>query len=161
MWTLCPSQEKPLAELAINAFFATRTASLSSYKHCLLLHSRLASRVAKHDTILLIPCKILPVAVAQVGCDDWLSLLLKSGVCNDWLSLLLQTDVRKFPASMLLLCCMWLQDWQHPPFSGDVADGYVWGRGAMDIKVRLPWVDRSSLENAPLACLTFKGLYSI
>jgi len=24
--------------------------------------------------------------------------------------------------------------WTHPPFSGDVADGYVWGRGTMDIK---------------------------
>ena len=25
-------------------------------------------------------------------------------------------------------------DWLHGPFSGDVADGYVWGRGAQDIK---------------------------
>jgi carboxypeptidase PM20D1 len=25
-------------------------------------------------------------------------------------------------------------DWLHPPFSGTVADGYVWGRGAMDDK---------------------------
>src|SRR5918998_6630339 len=25
-------------------------------------------------------------------------------------------------------------DWEHPPFSGDVADGYVWGRGALDMK---------------------------
>jgi len=24
--------------------------------------------------------------------------------------------------------------WQHPPFSGDIADGYVWGRGALDMK---------------------------
>ncbi len=27
-----------------------------------------------------------------------------------------------------------LQDWEHEPFSGDVADGYVWGRGAVDMK---------------------------
>jgi carboxypeptidase PM20D1 len=26
-------------------------------------------------------------------------------------------------------------DWTHPPFSGDVADGAVWGRGSMDDKV--------------------------
>lgn len=24
--------------------------------------------------------------------------------------------------------------WSHPPFGGDVADGYVWGRGAVDMK---------------------------
>jgi acetylornithine deacetylase/succinyl-diaminopimelate desuccinylase-like protein len=24
--------------------------------------------------------------------------------------------------------------WQHPPFGGDVAEGYVWGRGALDMK---------------------------
>lgn len=27
-----------------------------------------------------------------------------------------------------------LQEWERPPFSGDVVDGYVWGRGALDIK---------------------------
>ena len=26
------------------------------------------------------------------------------------------------------------KDWLHGPFSGDVADGYIWGRGALDIK---------------------------
>ncbi len=26
-------------------------------------------------------------------------------------------------------------DWVHPPFSGAVASGYVWGRGTMDVKV--------------------------
>jgi acetylornithine deacetylase/succinyl-diaminopimelate desuccinylase-like protein len=25
-------------------------------------------------------------------------------------------------------------EWRHPPFSGDLADGYVWGRGALDMK---------------------------
>lgn len=27
-----------------------------------------------------------------------------------------------------------LPDWQHPPFSGAVADGFIWGRGALDVK---------------------------
>src|SRR5581483_7924726 len=26
------------------------------------------------------------------------------------------------------------QTWQHPPFGGDLVDGYVWGRGALDMK---------------------------
>lgn len=26
------------------------------------------------------------------------------------------------------------QDWRHPPFAGDLADGAVWGRGALDMK---------------------------
>lgn len=26
------------------------------------------------------------------------------------------------------------QDWTHDPFSGDIADGFVWGRGALDMK---------------------------
>lgn len=26
------------------------------------------------------------------------------------------------------------QNWQNPPFSGDLVDGYVWGRGALDMK---------------------------
>jgi carboxypeptidase PM20D1 len=26
-------------------------------------------------------------------------------------------------------------DWTYPPFGGDVADGYIWGRGALDMKV--------------------------
>ncbi len=25
-------------------------------------------------------------------------------------------------------------DWSHPPFAGELADGYVWGRGALDMK---------------------------
>jgi acetylornithine deacetylase/succinyl-diaminopimelate desuccinylase-like protein len=26
------------------------------------------------------------------------------------------------------------EEWSHPPFSGEIADGYVWGRGAIDMK---------------------------
>ncbi|MBP7603645.1 MAG: M20 family peptidase [Spirochaetes bacterium] len=29
------------------------------------------------------------------------------------------------------------KDWTHPPFSGAIADGYIWGRGALDIKVNV------------------------
>ena len=29
------------------------------------------------------------------------------------------------------------KDWEHAPFSGDIADGYIWGRGALDIKEML------------------------
>ncbi len=29
------------------------------------------------------------------------------------------------------------RDWLHPPFGGDLADGYVWGRGAMDMKFQV------------------------
>lgn len=27
--------------------------------------------------------------------------------------------------------------WTHSPFSGAIADGYVWGRGSLDVKVTL------------------------
>ena len=26
------------------------------------------------------------------------------------------------------------QDWTHPPFAGEIADGFIWGRGALDMK---------------------------
>lgn len=29
------------------------------------------------------------------------------------------------------------QDWLHPPFNGTVADGFIWGRGAQDVKIGL------------------------
>jgi acetylornithine deacetylase/succinyl-diaminopimelate desuccinylase-like protein len=31
------------------------------------------------------------------------------------------------------------QFWTHPPFSGDIVDGYVWGRGATDMKQWTAW----------------------
>lgn len=30
-----------------------------------------------------------------------------------------------------------LDQWTHPPFAGDIADGFVWGRGTLDIKNQL------------------------
>jgi len=29
------------------------------------------------------------------------------------------------------------KDWEYPPFSGEIAKGYVWGRGTMDIKLQI------------------------
>ncbi len=26
------------------------------------------------------------------------------------------------------------QEWRHPPFAGEIADGFIWGRGALDMK---------------------------
>ncbi len=26
-------------------------------------------------------------------------------------------------------------DWSYPPFEGRIADGYIWGRGSMDVKL--------------------------
>jgi acetylornithine deacetylase/succinyl-diaminopimelate desuccinylase-like protein len=46
------------------------------------------------------------------------------------------------------------QNWQHPPFSGDIADGYIWGRGALDMKgglaMMLAAFLRAKAENRPL-----------
>ena len=46
------------------------------------------------------------------------------------------------------------QAWQHPPFEGRVVDGYVWGRGALDMKggvaMLLAAFVRARAENTPL-----------
>lgn len=46
------------------------------------------------------------------------------------------------------------QRWQHPPFSGEVADGYIWGRGALDMKggvaMMLAALLRAKAESAKL-----------
>jgi acetylornithine deacetylase/succinyl-diaminopimelate desuccinylase-like protein len=46
------------------------------------------------------------------------------------------------------------QAWQHPPFEGAIIDGYVWGRGALDMKsgvaMMLSAVIRAKVEGARL-----------
>jgi len=38
------------------------------------------------------------------------------------------------------------QQWTRPPFGGDLVDGYVWGRGALDMKSGVAMVVRSFLD---------------
>jgi acetylornithine deacetylase/succinyl-diaminopimelate desuccinylase-like protein len=40
------------------------------------------------------------------------------------------------------------QDWTHPPFSGDLIDGYVWGRGALDMKAAVACMIAAMLRAA-------------
>ena len=46
------------------------------------------------------------------------------------------------------------QRWRHPPFEGRLVDGYVWGRGALDMKggivMMLNALARAKAENIPL-----------
>jgi acetylornithine deacetylase/succinyl-diaminopimelate desuccinylase-like protein len=47
------------------------------------------------------------------------------------------------------------QSWQHPPFSGEIADGFIWGRGALDMKSGIAMMVsamlRAKAEGMPLA----------
>lgn len=46
------------------------------------------------------------------------------------------------------------QEWAHPPFAGEIADGYIWGRGALDMKggvaMMIAAFLRARAEQAPL-----------
>jgi acetylornithine deacetylase/succinyl-diaminopimelate desuccinylase-like protein len=42
------------------------------------------------------------------------------------------------------------QEWTHPPFEGRIVDGYVWGRGALDMKGGLAMMIASVLRAAAL-----------
>ena len=39
-----------------------------------------------------------------------------------------------------------LDQWTHPPFSGEIADGFIWGRGTIDIKSQM----MAALESAEI-----------
>lgn len=69
--------------------------------------------------------------VEKVGGDGGLSHLIEWTGRNPSLRPALfvsHTDVVPVPEQSLA-------DWTHPPFGGVVSDGYVWGRGAIDVKV--------------------------
>src|SRR5579875_2207667 len=63
------------------------------------------------------------LAAAVPGRDNFVARLAGSGVGRPVI-LLGHTDVVSVER----------ERWTHDPFGGDVADGYVWGRGAIDMK---------------------------
>ncbi len=65
---------------------------------------------------------------------------LKKETVSDHALLYEWTGTESKRSPMLLLAHMDVvpanpnNEWEHPPFSGDLADGYIWGRGAIDDK---------------------------
>ena len=72
--------------------------------------------------------------LAEAGCESLLlgrcstrpNLIARLGGRGQAPPLLLHGHVDVVPAQG--------QPWQHPPFDAEIADGYVWGRGALDMK---------------------------
>ena len=72
--------------------------------------------------------------LAEAGCE---SLLL--GRSSHRPNLIAKLDGRGQAPPLLLLGHVDVvpaqeQSWQHPPFDADIADGYIWGRGTLDMK---------------------------
>jgi acetylornithine deacetylase/succinyl-diaminopimelate desuccinylase-like protein len=65
------------------------------------------------------------VEVRMLGAAERPNLVARLAGRGTAAPLLLQGHVDVVPA---------VGDWTHPPFAGEVADGYVWGRGALDMK---------------------------
>ena len=78
--------------------------------------------------------KYLQALLSQAGCETVLlgrspdrpNLISRLTGGGQAPPLLLHAHVDVVPARQ--------QDWQHPPFEGKLVDGYVWGRGALDMK---------------------------
>ena len=51
------------------------------------------------------------------------------------------------------------KNWVHGPFSGDLEDGFIWGRGAMDIKQMLIAEMESAEYLLSKGCLPRRGIY--
>jgi len=81
------------------------------------------------------------------ACIEWIDGVLRDGGYETELlakdpgrpNLLARLDGRGEAPSLLLqghvdVVPVQGQDWQHPPFEGKLVDGWVWGRGALDMK---------------------------
>ncbi len=92
--------------------------------------------------------------LTEAGCDaqivgrspDRPNLIARLQGRGDAPPLLLQGHVDVVPADP--------REWQHPPFEGKIVDGYVWGRGALDMKggvaMMLTAILRAKAESLPL-----------
>lgn len=67
-----------------------------------------------------------------------------------------QSEMSESRASFASMSTAAAQDWEHPPFSGAVADGYIWGRGTLDVKsgaIGLLEAATALLHEGAAACL--------
>lgn len=80
---------------------------------------------------ILLACTYCTLCGAQVGQGGLSYLLTWPGTDPSLRPLLFVSHLDVVPVANETLA-----NWTYPPFSGAVAQGYVWGRGALDVKVR-------------------------